>query len=503
MHRQSWLPSGGPCPTAALPLQSQVLVLPLVAAIASAAGGGELAERRGQFEHDYRQELLELAADAERQGFSARAQKAIRWRPPRPSTGLLLFIVDDVYAASNAQELSEVALTDEWDKRFLTLRRKYAEQIFALARQAADDGKPSLALQLATESLRENPDYHPARRVLGYEQVGGRWYTAFGKRMAASGKVWHDRFGWIREEDLNAFERDLRPLGRRWISHTEDARRHQHIDSGWKVRTDHFVVTSNHSREAAVAIAARLERVHQVWRQLFPSFYLGEREVRELFTGRRREPRRKPHQVVYHRDQDQYRQHLIRRQPQIGMTLGIYFDKLQQSHLFAGSSESERTQHHEVVHQLFQESRPSAPRVGALDNFWIVEGVACYFESLEEFDDPEAGRFVTIGTSNAGRLPTARHRALVDHIYVPLGQLVRLGMTTLQQREDIAQIYGEAAALVTFFMQYEGCRYQEALVDYLRDVYAGRANAATLSKIVGKSYQQLDEELHDYLRQLP
>ena len=103
---------------------------------------------------------------------------------------------------------------------------------------------------------------------------------------------------------------------------------------------------------------------------------------------------------------------------------------------------------------------------------------------------------MTIGTSDAGRLPAARHRVLVDQYYVPLEELVGLGTRDLQQRTDIARIYGESAALVTFLMQNEEGRYQEPLVEYLSAVYAGRADTATLAKATGHSLAELDGSRH-------
>ena len=42
----------------------------------------------------------------------------------------------------------------------------------------------------------------------------------------------------------------------------------------------------------------------------------------------------------------------------------------------------ERTMYHKATHQLFQESRPVSPEVGHRANFWIIEGIAMYMESL-------------------------------------------------------------------------------------------------------------------------
>ncbi|MEM1304851.1 MAG: hypothetical protein AAGG46_08135, partial [Planctomycetota bacterium] len=164
-----------------------------------------------------------------------------------------------------------------------------AEQLFEQGRAAAESGEVSAALQLATAALRHDPNHAGARQVLGYENVGGRWLTAFQRKQVERGFVWGPRFGWVRADDLPRYEAGERPpsRGRRWVSAAADAERHALIEEGWRVRTDHFQVTTNHSLEAAAVIGAELEQLFQVWRQLFAGYYLGDAEVRARFVGTR------------------------------------------------------------------------------------------------------------------------------------------------------------------------------------------------------------------------
>jgi hypothetical protein len=198
----------------------------------------------------------------------------------------------------------------------------------------------------------------------------------------------------------------------------------------------------------------------------------------------------------------------LKRQPRIAETVGIYFDAEEEAHFFAGGESDAEiknagTLHHEAVHQLFQESRPSARSVGALANFWIIEGVATYFESLVEHEDERAGRYYTIGEANAGRLPAARERLLTDGFYVPLSQLTTWGKDDLQRQPDLAKLYSQSAGLAAFFMDAEQARYREPLVQYLTDVYAGRDDGRTLARASGVRYEQLDAAYRRYLESLP
>lgn len=420
-------------------------------------------------------------------------------RPPNPEHGELLFVVEDQYAPVDVERREPTPTQVE-----------YADALFALAGRAAEAGEPSLAFQWATEVVHENANHADARRVLGYELVDGQWLTAFAQRMHRQEKVWHRRFGWIDAADVARYERGERPAGRHWISAEDDALRHRHIDDGWTVRTDHFLVTTNDSIAAGVDLAARLERLHQVWRRQFAAFYLSDRDVRQLFAGSRAaRGRSRPFQVIYHRDRDEYVQALRQRQPQIEMTLGIYFDTDREAHFFAEDGETAEpsrdygTLYHETVHQLFQESRRAARNIGGSANFWVIEGVATYFESLQEHCDPAAGCYFTIGQPDGGRLPAARQRALSDGFYVPLRELTRLGKLDVQHHAEIAKLYSQSAGLATFLMQAEGGRYREPLVRYLMAVYAGRDKPDTLADVCGAAYPELDAQYRRYLQSLP
>jgi hypothetical protein len=360
----------------------------------------------------------------------------------------------------------------------------YADQLFDLAKRAAEAGQLSLAFEWATEAVRENPDHADARRVLGYELVDGQWLTPFAQRMVDAGKVWDPQRGWVAAGDA---QQDQRPS-----------------KNGWRVRTDHFFVMSNQSQAAAAEMAARLERLHQIWRQLFAGFNFSEREVRELFAGERpARVRHQPFRVFYHRDRDDYVSALERVQPRIAETLGIYFDADREAHFFAGDDGNVATLNHEAVHQLFQETRPAARHVGAVANFWIVEGIATYFETLREHRDPKAGLYYTIGESSAGRLPAARGRLLVEQFYVPLDELTRLGKDDLQRYPELVKLYSQSAGLAALLMGGEAGRYREPLVEYLSAVYGGRDTAQSLSEATGSSMADLDAAYRRYLESLP
>ena len=418
------------------------------------------------------------------------------WRPVPPRTGMLLFIASDQYSPARPPDESTRAA-----------RNKYADALFELAQQAAEAGQLSLAFQWTTETLRENPDHAVARRVLGYVEKSGMWLTPYGARMHDAGKMWDSQNGWVAKN----------PVGTAIPDGRIDAARHLDIKNGWQVRTDHFLVTTNHSLAAGAELAARLERLYQIWRQLFAGFYYSAQEVKSLFAGERiaRVPVRQ-FKVFCHRSREDYVNSLSRRQPMIAGTLGIYFDTNSEAHFFAEENTNDKsapggktenadaqvaTLYHEAVHQLFQESKPAARRIGELSNFWVIEGVATYFETLTEHNDPKAGRYYTIGELSAGRLPTARER-LHDNYYVPLADLIKLGKSEMQGHDDVAKLYSQSSGLAAFLLNGAEGRYREPMVRYLQAVYSRRDNDQTLAELAGSSYSELDAAYRRFMERL-
>ena len=406
--------------------------------------------------------------------------------------GERFYVATDIYSTAEPSALAD---------------SRQASSLFQQAREACEKGDVGSALRLVAQTLVVDPDHLGTRRVLGYRRAGDTWAGNYAARRLARGEIWHAQYGWIRAEDVERWNAGERPLGKRWISEADDARRHATIANGWQIRTDHFRVVTNHSRQEAARLATRLEELYQIWQQQFGGFYLSPEELLKRFDGKESNSSRgKPFQVVYYKTRDEYNAALLRHQPRIEMTLGIYFDATRTTHFFAGGYDKDDGQdagtiYHEAVHQFFQESTRSARSVGALANAWVIEGVACYFESLVEHEDPKTGRYFTLGSPAAGRLPAARHRQLVNDYYVPLAELSALGMTDLQRRDDIARLYSQSAGLATFLMHYKDGQYRPALVQLLQLVYTGRDKMGTLEDLTGSTFTQLDQEYREFLEQ--
>ena len=137
----------------------------------------------------------------------------------------------------------------------------------------------------------------------------------------------------------------------------EEARRGPISATAGKSETDHYLVTTNHSLEEGVRLAGQLEQLYAVWQQVFAGYVTSDAELRGGW------PRGNPpasdaqkHKVVYYRSRDEYIEALRPAQPQIAMTLGIYFDTARTAYFFADEDQEPSTLFHEATHQLFQET---------------------------------------------------------------------------------------------------------------------------------------------------
>src|SRR5262245_20261174 len=183
---------------------------------------------------------------------------SLRAYAQQPQLGSLLFVPSDIYnTVDGAPPVLDAA---------------GAQNAFEQARQAVADGRVSDAFRHASAAVTLDPNHADARRLLGYQRVGDAWAGGYAQRMLAQGNAWSREFGWVRAKDLPRYEEGRRPARGRWVTPEEDARLHDAIDSGWAIRTDHSLVTTNIDRAAGVELAIRLETLYQLWRQLFGEF---------------------------------------------------------------------------------------------------------------------------------------------------------------------------------------------------------------------------------------
>jgi len=415
-----------------------------------------LADRQA-LDRQFADELDKLATRCESLDLPKQADATRRWAAPPAIRRQILFLPrsGDATTPPAAAPLVE----RQWHAKFLAIRQRRAEQLFAIARREMLAGRADAAYRTLCETLREDPEHKEAQRVLATPKR-----AANAPPSASSPGVDHPITGW---------------------------RRGQY----WRVGTDHFVIATSHSAAVAQEAARRLEEFHDVWRQLFFPFWSSPAALQARFEGLDESlgPKRQ-HQVVIFKNRDEYVAKLKSSQPQIELTSGYYVDDRKTVFLYVGDESTRPTWYHEVAHQLFQETRDVAAGVGERGNMWLVEGIAVYLESLRVYNS-----YVTVGGPDAQRLQFARYAGRRGSIPLPLSKLTPLTRSMLQSHADIRSIYTQATGFAHFLMDGKNGEFRSAAIDCLTAIYARRDSPQTLAERTGQPLDTLDQRYIEFL----
>lgn len=273
------------------------------------------------------------------------------------------------------------------------------------------------AYQRLWEAHYADPADRPIRRLLGLSLSGGEEVRQRGGRSAPSWLAW--------------------PRG----SYTQ-------------IETPHFVIYSRAEAAAGHQVATDLERCYWAWTQMFFPFWESRPQFEAAFAGwspdesisqflahrSLRLPAGDKLRVVLFRDAAEYQRAVD--VPGAEQSTGFYSDGRQTTFLYPQQPDDPATRRHELVHQLFREatsSRLGPALPGEASGFWLVEGIAGYFESLH-FDSGCA----VVGGWDAPRLQFARFRFFVAGDRLPLVELARDGRLAAQSRSDLARWYAHA-----------------------------------------------------------
>ena len=395
-----------------------------------------------------------------------------------------------------------------WRAQLRTHAQDYAKELYALSRQALGAGHVSFAFDLVREIVLHDSDHIAARKILGFVRSGDEWVSAFEALKLKEKKVWTDEFGWLPKNHVERYQRGERYYNSRWIPAAKEAAYRSNFDDAWEIRTEHYLVKTNHSLEKGVDLAKKLEDFHGLFFQMMAGFFNSAADVQQLFAGNKARPlatASKQNVVHFYRSRDEYVATLKKvTQQRIEITKGMYFPSNRIAFFFFDpDSDDDATLYHEATHQLLTGSRPMTGEIGVKSDFWIIEGIACYMESFQR----EGERF-SVGDPRNQRLQAARSHFVRENYYVPLHEFTRMGMVPFQTvvDGDLRKNYSQGAALTHFFMHYDDGRYREALIEHLSQIYSPdksvRENPDSLVELTGVADEDLDRQYAGYIRQL-
>lgn len=290
---------------------------------------------------------------------------------------------------------------------------------------------------------------------------------------------------------------------------------------GWRpgtfaqVETSHFSIFSTADESTTRQVAEDLERSFWVWTQLFFPLWEASAQVTAAFSeqepgetvvdflesNRPRLTTRRQFQVVLLKDVEQYRKTLEAEGSGIEQSTGFYSDKLRTIFLYGSDSEAAETRRHELTHQLFREATRSSlgqTTPGDRTDFWLVEGIAGYMESLSMGD-----RVAMVGGWDASRLQFARYRVLAGGDLMSPAELMKDGHQEAQQRSDLVRWYSHSIAHVHTLMDGGDDQARHWLYQRLSSLYRSRSPVPALvdkDVIESRLLQSWGQDLQRYLR---
>lgn len=479
------------------PLQALAVLLCLIGV--ATARGDESPAGLAELDAAWRDAAEPLQRRAEAIGDDRLAREIEQWSvqvsPPRDGRQVLVRIPE----AAPRAEWGQAGTPQQqavWED-YLAARRRWADRVFAAAREAARQEQGCEAFRLLAVVLAADPDHEQGREAGGWvrrsEEGQAIWLWPEAARRASRREAFTAEFGWMPQTWLPRYAAGERRVGSRWVRR-EDVPPPQAVAEAPVWQSDHWRLTTLATEAEAAALAAQLEIAHDVWWQVFGAFTLERGELQRRFHGQSRSRPRDAMNVVQFASRQQYVEILEPLEPQIGRTLGIYWTPTQVAYFFQSEDFQSTTVLHEATHQLFAESRRTSRLAGEQNGFWAIEAAACYMESLEA----NASGW-TLGGLERGRVPAAVQRLTEDGFYVPLATLCTLGRVGFQAHPELPPLYSQISGQADFFMNAQQGRYREAFVEYLERVYTGTATPETLSQLCDVGYAELDEQYRRHL----
>ncbi len=360
------------------------------------------------------------------------------------------------------QEVPDALKT--WFQKVNQAKLNHADRIFDLAVKAANQDRGTVAFQCLNDVIYYNRDHAQVRKMLGHRKTDSGWKISSDSVRVRKTRTDHDIVSWESGEYI-------------------------------QVLTPHFEIESNASEEKTRYLAEKLERWHDVWRQVFFEYWSSPAAVKNWIAGKSSmKMSKKRFRVVFFKDRAEYLNQLRPIVRGVEVSTGYYSADQNASFFYDGDEKVQDTWRHELTHQLFRESGGAKGTNLEKQFIWLDEGIATYFESLNDF-----GGYVTLGGFDASRIQYARIRRVLEGFYVPMAELSQVGRSGLQERDDMVRLYSQAAGLTDMLMNDQSGAYEERLGDFMKLVYKGRLKPSTFERVIGKSFDELDRRYAEYL----
>lgn len=426
-----------------------------------------------------------------------------------------------------------------WQLQLRHHRELRANELYMLARSALRNGFPALAFSLVSDVLLIDPDHKNSRLVLGQEFFSdpekkqiqgytGEWVSLFEKKMRTGSRAQtlHPRFGWIPVSSVSRYEAGQRPWKGSWITAEKEAELRRNFQNAWEVPSEHFLVRTNVSLEEGIRLSQNLEVFYGWMHRNFAAFFETPQALQDRFEKASQSSRSvtvPQMEVHYFATRAEYQKRIEGKVPPNIETNGLYWEADRTSYFYIREQDHGASPlFHEATHQildvhtidarrtaarrkaqLLREKRPVPWVLAENSNFWVIEGLACYFESFEIIDGK-----VTMGRPDFVRFERARQRVLepTQYFYLPARQFFSMGKDAFQRHPQVSQLYTQAAGFAHFLMEYEDGLYRDDLITLLAALYQPDPKTPlddpSFFRISGVSPEELDQQYRTHMQNL-
>ena len=259
----------------------------------------------------------------------------------------------------------------------------------------------------------------------------------------------------------------------------------RHSIVGWQAgsysltTSTHFTIASQATAKQSNEVAKLCEQTFSIWQQLFFSSWCKAETLQQVIEDQQalsasNQPK---FQIVVFRNREAYIKQLQQIEPNVAVSTGYFSPKLMAVFCYWDDATSVASLRHELTHQFFSQAtgEETVSPEELRSDFWIVEGLALYMESIQITN---SGGFdiATIGGWDATRLQPARYRRLHDETWIPWDEFRRANNERFRTGAEIKHWYSQAAGLTHFWMDQEPEKRQ-AFLDYAMQVYRGSPQA--------------------------
>ncbi|MEK7466071.1 MAG: hypothetical protein AAB074_01540 [Planctomycetota bacterium] len=338
-----------------------------------------------------------------------------------------------------------------------------SSRLLALGKAKKEKGDASGAKAAFRRALNYDRDFADARTQLGEALVEGQ--------------------GWFQTAEAEKRKQGLLPIGGKWLPAAEVEQKRKLWADAWEVNGGRFVVRSNHSLLAAQKVLGWAEDMYAVL-------------VRETAPVLKPPATLKPMPVYLFATKEDFDAHVRGHHPG-GISpgvVGFYSNEDRAAHFWyreeAGPSPLSTIVQHECCHQALDQWITWKNEPTLNPHFWIYEGVARWFETVENRD----GKLL-VGNPKHPPFQVAKAK-------VVKGSVLSLAELVLLEQRDMAPHYDQAAGVTHFFMTAGDAKYRERFLKYCAAVLAGEAKASSFQEAFGEAPEEFELAWREYLRGL-